>query len=114
VRREYEVLFQTYDVLLIPTVPFTAPALFNRGTAKPWEVVASTFGQTLNTMQFNLTGHPALSMPTGMKTDRNKKNPNVKLPVACQLVGPMHGENKILEFGYAYEKAYNWKENVSI
>jgi len=33
------------------------------------------------------------------------KPPEVMLPVAMKLVGPLHGEYKLLEFGYAY----NWK-----
>ncbi|ETS78709.1 hypothetical protein PFICI_08562 [Pestalotiopsis fici W106-1] len=107
-REEYERLFETYDVLLLPTVPFTAPPLFDREKAGVWEVMSSTFGQTLNTMQFNLTGHPAMSVPTGLRTDMSGAS-NTKLPVGVQLVGPLHGENAILEFGYALEQSYNWK-----
>ncbi|KAH8895260.1 putative amidase [Thozetella sp. PMI_491] len=110
-RTEYQTLFDSFDVLLMPTVPFTAPRLFDRATASPWEIISSTFGQTLNTMQFNLTGHPAMSLPIGLKPDMSGTNRDIKLPVALQLIGPLHGESKLLEFGYAYEKAYDWKEN---
>ncbi|KAF7539427.1 hypothetical protein G7054_g2153 [Neopestalotiopsis clavispora] len=109
-REEYERLFETYDVLLLPAVPFTAPPLFDREKASVWEVMSSTFGQTLNTMQFNLTGHPAMSVPTGLRMDMSGASSTTKLPVAAQLVGPLHGESAILEFGHALEQSYNWRD----
>jgi amidase len=110
VREEYERLFETYDVLLLPTVPFTAPPLFDRERASVWEVMSSTFGQTLNTMQFNLTGHPAMSVPTGLQVDMSGASSQTKLPVGAQLVGPLYGESAVLEFGYALEQSYNWRD----
>ena len=95
--------------MLLPSVPFTAPPLFNRDEATAWHVMAATFGQTLNTMQFNLTGHPAMSLPTGLSPDMSGNDSDIKLPVSVQLVGPMHGERSILEFGFAFEQAYDWK-----
>lgn len=108
VRNEYETLFRQYDVLLLPSVPFTAPPLFERSTASSWDVLSSTFGQTLNTLQFNLTGHPALSLPVGMHLDMSGQD-GVMLPVSVQLVAGLRCDNRVLEFGYAYENAYEWK-----
>lgn len=106
--RAYEAVFKTYDVLLLPTVPFTAPRLYDRNKATAWESIVSTSGLGLNTVQFNLTGHPALSVPTSVVPDMNGDDPSIRLPVAAQLVGPLHGEQKILEFAYALERSYDW------
>lgn len=113
VRGEYEAILKEYDVLLIPSVPFTAPPLFNRDTSSSFEKMSSTFGQTLNTMQFNLTGHPAVSIPTGLRSDMSGKNSELLLPVSVQLVGPLHGEEKVLEVGYAFEKSFDWEKKVN-
>ena len=40
------------------------------------------------TYPFNLTGHPALSMPCG----RSRSG----LPIGLQLVGPWHGDRRLL------------------
>jgi amidase len=111
VAREYEDLLRKYDVILLPAVPFTAPPLFDRSTASTMEQISSTFGQTLNTMQFNLTGHPAMVLPTGFARDMSGENPDVFLPTSIQIVGPLHGEKKILQVGYAYEQTYQWKHH---
>lgn len=60
----------------------------------------------MNTAQFNLTGHPAMALPIGFLPDPDT---GVKLPASMQIVGPLHGERKVLEVGYAYEKAFDWK-----
>lgn len=108
VTNEYEALFQTFNVLLMPSVPFTAPPLFDRDTASSMEKISSTFSQTLNTMQFNLTGHPAMAIPTGRAPDMSGKCPETWLPLSVQFVGPLHGEQELLKFGYAYERAFDW------
>lgn len=108
--RQYEALFQTYDVLFLPATPFTAPRLYDRDTATPFEKISATFGQTLNTMQFNVTGHPALSLPTGFRRDMSGHDPSVRLPVSVQLVSGLHQDANLLRVGYAYEQAYDWKE----
>ncbi|VUC38186.1 unnamed protein product [Clonostachys rosea] len=69
VTQEYENVFKDFDALVLPSVPWTAPKLFDRETATSMDQISSTFGQTLNTMQFNLTGHPAISIPTGLAKD---------------------------------------------
>ncbi len=46
---------------------------------------------------FNMTGHPAIAVPTGFDPDG--------LPLGVQLVGPMGGEAACLAFGAAIESA---------
>ncbi|KAL6408924.1 putative amidase protein [Ilyonectria robusta] len=107
VTNEYEDIFRTFDVLLMPSVPFTAPPLFDRDTASSMEKISSTFGQTLNTMQFNLTSHPAMVIPTGRAPDMSGKYPETLLPLSVQFVGPLHGEQELLKFRYTYEKGFD-------
>ncbi|CAH0056943.1 unnamed protein product [Clonostachys solani] len=108
VTQEYEKVFKDVDALVLPSVPWTAPKLFDRETATSMDQISSTFGQTLNTMQFNLTGHPAMSIPTGLAKDKTKSSDHL-LPLSVQLVARLHGEETLLRIGYAYEKAFDWK-----
>ena len=49
------------------------------------------------TMLFNLTGHPAISVPCGLGTDG--------LPLGLQLVAPLHGDLDLLHAAEAFEQA---------
>lgn len=51
---------------------------------------------------FNLTGHPALALMTGLSS--------AGLPLSMQLVGKFHDEATVLRFGHAYEQATGWHE----
>ena len=53
-----------------------------------------------NTGEFNMSGHPALSVPAGTC-------PN-GLPFGLQIVGPRYRDDLVLEFGGAWEKARPW------
>ena len=94
-RAAYEEAFTDVDVLLMPTVPFTAPPI-------PDEEL-STYGflsifanMIHNTGSFNATGHPALSVPCGT---------HAGLPVGLQLVGRHFEDDVLLRAAYAYEQS---------
>ena len=94
-RAAYEEAFTDVDVLLMPTVPFTAPPI-------PDEEL-STYGflsifanMIHNTGSFNATGHPALSVPCGT---------HAGLPVGLQLVGRHFEDDVLLRTAYAYEQS---------
>lgn len=55
-----------------------------------------------NTGEFNLSGHPALSIPAGI-------GPN-GLPFGFTIVGPRWRDDLVLEFGGAWEAAHPWPE----
>ncbi|PWU78871.1 MAG: hypothetical protein DLM72_20390, partial [Candidatus Nitrosopolaris wilkensis] len=48
-----------------------------------------------NTIVFNSTGFPAVSIPIGLTKDN--------MPVAVQMIGPPFREDKILAVAYNYE-----------
>jgi aspartyl-tRNA(Asn)/glutamyl-tRNA(Gln) amidotransferase subunit A len=92
--------FRRFDVLLMPTLPLEA---FPIGLAHPTHIA----GRPVRvhdvfpfTYPFNLTGHPALSLPAG-RTDSG-------LPAAVQLVGPRFSEDLLLRLGRQFETARPW------
>lgn len=93
-RRSFEQLFETYDVLMLPATPITAPAI--RGQ----DAVEQARRLTRFTAPFNLTGLPALSLPCGFATDG--------LPIGLQLVARPWDEARLLQAAFAYEQATCW------
>ena len=53
-----------------------------------------------NTPQFNLTGHPAISVPCGVSDD---------LPIGCQIVGRHFDDLTVLKVADALEKSADWQ-----
>ncbi|MEF8784985.1 MAG: amidase [Haloarculaceae archaeon] len=78
----------TYDALVTPTTPMTAPAFGDIATDED-------FARTVaNTVPFNVTGHPALTVP--VETDDGT-------PVGVQFVGQRDGERTLVALGAALE-----------
>ncbi len=82
-----------YDLLLTPTLPIPA---FEAGEEVP---VGSTMDRwtrwTPFSYPFNLSRHPAATIPCGFCSDG--------LPAGLQIVGPMNREDKVLAASRAYE-----------
>ncbi len=89
-----------YDLLLTPTMPITA---FPLGADQP-EMVAgrpcSYLDWTPFTYPFNLTGHPAATVPCGFASDG--------LPVGLQIVGRWHDDATVLRAAHAFEQIAPW------
>lgn len=91
----YDAALEAVDVLVLPTLPVTAfdiPA----GTASAEEVMAISSGLMLNTCPFDITGHPATSVPAGLLDG---------LPVGLMIVGRRFGDAACLRVARAYEAA---------
>ncbi len=56
---------------------------------------------------FNLTGHPALSLPVGFTNEVNEP----QLPLSMQIVGRHFDEATIYQVAAAYEQATPWKDS---
>jgi amidase len=82
----------------MPTIPFTAPPLPS-GEEAPADA-GPGFEAVANTAPFNVTGHPALSLPCGMHDG---------LPVGAMLVGRHWGESTIYRAAAAAESAGDWR-----
>ncbi|KAJ5573694.1 uncharacterized protein N7459_008121 [Penicillium hispanicum] len=103
---KYQSLFETYDVVVMPTTPIVAPRHGKRGL--PLESLKPSMGLTINTAIFDVTGHPAMSIPIGFAPAKDDNH--VMLPVGMQIVGGLWQEEKILRVGHAWESRFNWKE----
>jgi aspartyl-tRNA(Asn)/glutamyl-tRNA(Gln) amidotransferase subunit A len=90
--QEVDAVLQRVDALVTPTLPYPAFTMETQRTGPP----DSSWG----TRQFNLSGHPALSIPCGFTTDG--------LPVGLQLAGRAFEEATLFRIAAAYERATAW------
>ena len=94
-------LFERYDLLLTPTMPFEAFAAEGpipqdvEGVALGWMSVPFTG-------LFNFSGHPAATVRAGF-TDAG-------LPVGLQIVGRRHEDLLVLQASSTYEQARPWND----
>jgi amidase len=82
-------VFESVDVLLMPTVPAPAAPAASYERLAPLPTVLASTDQVGYTTPWNVVGFPALSMPAGFTRDG--------LPLAVQLVGPPGGEARLLQ-----------------
>ena len=103
--RTVQSLFDRYDALLTPTLTRTAlPATFDAAHDEV-EIDGERCGITRQgwsayVYPFNLTGHPALSIPSGFAADG--------LPTAVQIVGRWGADLDVLRLGALLESARPW------
>lgn len=96
-RQEVDALLSGYDALLLPTLPIPAPKL-GEATVAIGGAQQSVRNLMLRLTQlFNLTGHPAISIPNGRTLDG--------LPSALQLVGTRMQTDALLHVARAVEAA---------
>jgi aspartyl-tRNA(Asn)/glutamyl-tRNA(Gln) amidotransferase subunit A len=95
-RRRFEMLFEKYDILLLPTTPIPAPPINDTNSLEAARQL------TRFTSAFNLTGMPALSIPCGFT--------ETVLPLGLQIISKQWAEVKVLQAGYAFEQATKWHE----
>jgi len=91
IKKEYEDIFKKVDVLIAPASPFPA-FKFGVKLDNPLEMYLAD----INTGAINIAGIPAMSVPAGETSEG--------LPVGLQIIGPMFGEDKIIEIASAFEK----------
>ena len=103
--RAVQRLFERYDVLITPTLTRTAlPADFDAAHDEV-EIDGIKCGITRQgwsslVYPFNLTGHPALTIPSGFAQDG--------LPTAVQLIGRWGADFGLLRLGTILERAHPW------
>ncbi|GAB2584773.1 Asp-tRNA(Asn)/Glu-tRNA(Gln) amidotransferase subunit GatA [Spirosoma areae] len=86
IRQETERLFEEYDFLLSPTTPTTAFRLGEKTGDSLQMYLADIF-----TVQANVVGYPAISIPNGTNADG--------LPIGLQLMAPPFAEGKLVALG---------------
>lgn len=90
IRRDFEKVFEKYDVLITPTSPTPA---FKIG--EKIEDPLKMYLSDICTIPVNLAGLPAISIPAGFADG---------LPVGVQIIGKPYDEGTILKVAYTFEK----------
>ncbi|AOE85763.1 amidase [Pseudomonas sp. TCU-HL1] len=98
-RQAYDSLFEKYDLLLMPTLPIRATPLPSPDAALP-DYLGRAFEMLGNTCGFDVSGHPAMSIPCAIRDG---------LPIGLQLVGKHFGEADIYRAAHAFEQATDWR-----
>lgn len=102
--RQTEAIFADADLLLTPCVSAPPPRI-GRTALDPILINDEPAGAMRANWYnypapFNLTGHPAISIPIGHTPDG--------LPVGLQAVAPWHGEQKLIDLAAAIEQISPW------
>ncbi|HYB44877.1 MAG TPA: amidase family protein [Candidatus Methylomirabilis sp.] len=99
--RRVQALFQRFDVLVSPTL--SRPALAaDHDAFEPIAIDGEVAGSIRSawypyTWPFNLSGHPALSLPCGWSSDG--------LPIGLQIAGPWWADRRVLALAQHLERA---------
>ena len=97
--KSYDDALQKYDLLLMPTQPMKATPL-PPSNAPVALVVQRALEMVNNTCPFDVTGHPAMSVPCGMSQG---------LPIGMMLVGKHWAESTIYRAAHAFEQIGDWR-----
>ncbi|MFP5021643.1 amidase [Pseudonocardia phyllosphaerae] len=94
-RAAYDHALTSYDVLVMPTLPYTAPELISRGS--PLETYLPTaLGMVGNCAPFDVSGHPAASVPAGLVNG---------LPAGLMVIGKRFDDATVLRVAHTFEQA---------
>ncbi len=103
-KARFAALFETYDLLLSPTMPVTAmpvghyPEDIGDTQAHPYYFRFLPF-----TYPINLIGHPAASIPCGFSSDG--------LPIGLHIIGRRGDEATVIAASAAFEQARPWMQH---
>ena len=93
-------LFAEHDLLVTPTLALPPSDSGVLGpTGIEGELIDPLYGWFL-TWPFNMTGHPAASIPTGTTEEG--------LPIGVQVVGPRFRDDLVLAAAAAFEQSWPW------
>ncbi len=90
IKKAFDHAFETYDVIIGPAAPTTAPKL-GESLSDPIKMYLGD----IYTISVNLAGLPGMSLPCGVDSKG--------LPIGLQIIGDAFQEMKIIQTAYAYE-----------
>jgi len=94
IKQEFDNIFKTADLILLPVAPTTAPKFGAYSSA------LDMYLTDLYTIAVNLAGLPAISLPVG----KDKEN----LPIGLQLIANSFEEQTLFDGALSMEKAVNY------
>ena len=83
----------------VSLVPVAGNILLTAADASREEYVARALEMIPNTCPFDVTGHPAMSVPCGMSDG---------LPIGMMLIGKKFDESSIYRAAHAFEQSADW------
>ena len=98
-RAAYDDALSQYDLLLMPSTPMAAHR--NDAGGDPHAVIEHGWDMLANTAPFDMSGHPAISVPCG-KTSEG-------LPIGLMLVGRTFDDATVLRAAHAFEQSGDWE-----
>ena len=102
--RQMEDFFDTYDLLLTPTMPVPAFEIGKRPTVIGGKEVDPQWGFIPFTYPINMTGQTASSVPCGFSSDG--------MPIGLHIIGPRRSEARVLQASAAFERARPWADKI--
>jgi len=93
----YDQALEQFDVLLMPTVPMKATKIPAPSASKE-EYISRALEMIPNTAPFNVTGHPAMSVPCGFSDG---------LPVGMMIIGRMGQDDVVLRVAHAFQSIHS-------
>jgi amidase len=98
-RKAYDEALERFDVLAMPTMPFTATVL-PAADASFEQVVTAGLDMEGNTAPFDASGHPAITVPCGLLR---------VMPVGLMFIGRHFDETSVLRAAAAFERLGDWR-----
>jgi amidase len=100
----FDRLFESYDLILTPTVPVVAKDAAERSIDKdPISQLAGGRCDTRFMAVANTTGHPAITVPAGFNPDG--------LPVGAQFIAAKGAEDTLFSIAYELEDELKWSRH---
>lgn len=100
-RQAYDAALRSVDVLVMPTIPFTATEIPPHDAPRALSVERALNMQA-NTCPFDVSGNPAFTIPCGKVGG---------LPVGMMLVGRHFEEATLIRLAHAFETSSDWRNN---
>ena len=100
--RQMEDFFDTYDLLLSPTMPTPAFEIGRKPSVIGGREVDPMWGFIPFTFPINMTGQTASSVPCGFSSGG--------LPIGLHIIGPRRAEARVLQASAAFERARPWAD----
>ena len=107
-RRQMEVFFDDFDLLLSPTMAVPAFPIEQRPEVIGGRKVDPFWGYLPFTFPINMTGQTAASIPCGF----SEEPANAGMPIGLHLVGPRGSEARVLQACAAFERARPWADKL--